>query len=708
MKHSSYLLCIAVLFICLACQQKPSFENKKISLNGDWSIAETNNPDSIPVTFGSTIQVPSFIDMATPKFPKLDYPNDSARYFWYHKTFSVDAKDADVVELELRKVKYEAHIFVNGKKAGQQNIAFSSGKFNIKNLLNSDDTPNDLLIRIGTRENFTDTLISGADFEKKTFLPGIYDNVNLLVKKTPYIDHLQILPDINSNTVSAFVDINRLGNETPFNVAYQVLEHNTQKLIASGEKEFTTNAIQIDIPLENYELWSPENPFLYDLKLSTSTDTKTTRFGMRSFTVDNKNKRFVLNNKPYFLLGTNVPIYRFFEDENRGDKPWDEQWVRKLFTQFKAMNWNSFRFHVGTAPDLWYNIADEMGLLIQDEYSIWYGKDGVNTLDKKITSKQLAVEYEHWMRDRWNHPSIVIWDAQNETVSRITGPAYEMVRDLDKSNRVWDNGYSRPTRPTDIMEAHPYLLYPYHLKDAKNPKEGIYKKLMGEVRLPSNDPNEQDPPKDGKPYENTIILNEYCWLWLNRDGSPTTLTDNVYSLLFKEADTPEKRFTVYAQTLAALTEYWRAHKKVAGIHHFAGLTYSRPNEPRGETSDCFKDLESLEFQDAFVKYAKPAFSKVGLMADTWEKEYKAGQQLELPIYVSNDSDNLWKGNITIAIYNNQESISESSITSEVEPYKVKVEKTTIELPKTAGTYELQVSLNYNGKKVTSYRNLNIK
>ena len=706
MKKATYFTFIVTFLLFLGCKEQ-ALKEQIISLNGEWQIAETNQKDIFPEKFTSKIPVPSLIDLATPKFPKLEYPNDTLRYFWYQKTFSVNHENADVVELELRKVKYEAHIYINGKKAGQQNIAFSSGKFDIKRYLNKGDEKNELLIRIGTRENFTDSLISGADFEKKTFFPGIYDDVNLILKKAPYIEQLQIVPNINTNNVAAFVDIKRLGSENPYKVDYEILEHKTQKVIASGTKEFSINSIQIDIPLDNYQLWSPENPFLYDLKLSTKTDTKTTRFGMRSFTVDNEKKQFVLNNKPYFLLGTNVPIYRFFEDENRGSKPWDEKWVRKLFTQFKAMNWNSFRFHVGPAPDLWYDLADEMGLLIQDEYSIWYGKGGVKTLDEKITSKQLSVEYEHWMKDRWNHPSIVIWDAQNETVSKNTGPAYEMVRHLDKSNRPWDNGYSRPTRPTDIIESHPYLLYQYHLKDAKIPEEGILKKLMGEVRMPYNDPNEQDPDEDGKRYENTTILNEYCWLWLNRNGSPTTLSDNVFSLLFSEAKTPEQKFTVYSQTLAALTEYWRAHKKVAGIHHFAGLTYSRPTEPRGETSDCFKDLESLEFQDAFVKYVKPAFSKVGLMVDTWEKSYQKNQKLEFPIYVTNDADTPWKGDINITIYENDTKISESKITAEVENYKVKIEKTSIQLPSKKGTYQLAVSLNYNDEVVTSYRTLNV-
>lgn len=712
MINKIYFLSLLSFFFLCSCSTSKKITQRQQSLNGQWQITETTSGEVIPKTFPSTILVPSFIDLAEPSFPKLNYPKDSTRFFWYRKEFTIDHKNAELVELELRKVKYGAHVYINGKKVGVQNICFSSVRMNIKDFLNKSDEKNELLIRLSTRENLPKTVISGADFEKKTFFPGIFDDVSLLLKNSPYIENVQIVPDISKNLVRAYVEVKQKNPET-FTINYQIVEHKTQKIVKSGISKISKdllnkNTIELNIPIENFELWSPENPFLYELKLNTDSDTETTRFGMRSFTVDNKNKQFLLNSKPYFLLGTNVATYRFFEDENRGYLPWDKTWVRKLFTQFKSMNWNSFRFHVGPAPDFWYDLADEMGLLIQDEYAVWYGKGGVSSLDKNITVDQLALEYEHWMRDRWNHPSIVIFDAQNETVSKITGPAYEKVRGLDHSNRPWDNGYSKPMRETDIIEAHPYLFYPYHLKNAKVPEEGIMKALLGKIRMPSNDPNEQDPSVDGKRYENAVLLNEYGWLWLNRDGSPTTLSENVYKLLFKEAKTAQDHFVVYSKTIAALTEYWRAHRKVAGILHFAGLTYSRPNEPRGETSDCFKDLQSLEFNENFLKYVKPAFSKVAIMVDVWEKEYKIGQKLELPIYVINDDLNVWKSNLRIALFSDEKQLMEWNIPSEVQNNTVKVENTTIELPKIAGKYQLRVSLVYKGEEVISYRDLNIQ
>ena len=92
-----------------------------------------------------------------------------------------------------------------------------------------------------------------------------------------------------------------------------------------------------------------------------------------------------------------------------------------------------------------------------------------------------------------------------------------------------------------------------------------------------------------------IIINEYAWLWLNRDGTPTCLTDKVYEkLLGPELDDRAAR-ELYARYLAAKTEFWRAHRECAGVLHFCGLGYSRPATsparkaaPRATTSSTWR------------------------------------------------------------------------------------------------------------------------
>jgi hypothetical protein len=174
---------------------------------------------------------------------------------------------------------------------------------------------------------------------------------------------------------------------------------------------------------------------------------------MRTFGFDPKTKLPTLNGKTCWLRGTNLCIFRFFEDPGRGDRPWSEEWARRLHKAFRWMHFNAARYCIGFPPEKWYDVADETGLMIQDEFPVWYW----DKFPPKLTSEELAREYGEWMRERWNHPSVIIWDAQNETFGETTGKAIRAVRGLDLSDRPWDNGDSPPQRPTDTYEAHPYL-----------------------------------------------------------------------------------------------------------------------------------------------------------------------------------------------------------------------------------------------------------
>jgi len=116
---------------------------------------------------------------------------------------------------------------------------------------------------------------------------------------------------------------------------------------------------RVTIPIRNCHLWSPESPFLYELEVRGQADATKTRFGMRTFSLDPATGRAMLNGKPYFMRGSNVTIYRFFEDPERGDKPWRPEWVRRLHKAFRNMHMNSLRYCIGFPPDFWYRITDE-------------------------------------------------------------------------------------------------------------------------------------------------------------------------------------------------------------------------------------------------------------------------------------------------------------------------------------------------------------
>lgn len=707
MKYLSNII-LGLIMALFSCEQATNQGRVEIDLNGSWDIAEGLNPDQPPTSYTRSIPVPGIVSMAEPAFDSTGTRNSQRDYYWYHRKFTVSEEDlSDIALLKINKAKYGTQVFVNGKDAGYNPWCFTPSYFNIRELLNPPGEENDLVIRIGATEfNIPDSIPNDrTDLEKNYHFAGIYDDVKLILSGYPFVENVQIAPDIDKGQIRVVAEIKSDIISEDFQLNYEVKVSKSGLSVATGQSPpyrlSTDKVTKVDftVDMKDFELWTPENPFLYTLTVATDNDTKSHRFGMRSFTFDPKEKMALLNGEPYAMLGTNVTIFRFFEDENRGTLPWDKQWVTDLHQSFKKMNWNSIRYSIGFPPEIWYDIADETGFLIQDEYLYWY--------QYGVFAPSLEAEYELWMRERWNHPSVVIWDAQNETISKESTKAIETVRSLDLSNRPWDNGFSPPGRPSDPIEAHPYLFYNY-MEGGQPSAEGYMIDFFDTLRYPHNDPNDHSPKEDGSRYENAIIINEYDWLWLNRDGTPTTLTDQVYATVWGEDLTPEERFKIRAENVGVLTEYWRCHRQCAAIMHFCGLGYSRSEEPRGQTSDIFLDIEQLTIDPYLLKYVKPKFAPVCIMIDQWKKSYPVGETLEVPVHAINDYQADWSGEIALQLLH-----PDGSATTQVQPLSIdrngkEVVNFDVALPSQPGTYQLISEVILPTDTVRSYRSFTLE
>lgn len=711
MKINSFIF---TLFICLilglvGCDNKPA--RKTLNLNGTWDFEATNNPE-MPVNFSRKIPVPGLVDLAEPSIDKPGTRKDSAMFFWYRTKFTLE-KNSEVCLLKIFKAQYGKKIFVNNHFVAEHFPSYTPITIDIKEFLNESGKENEIVIRLGNYYNFPDSFVNGHDFEKAQYISGIYDNVEIIQSAFPFVQNVQIAPDIHKGTIKVLTELNTKGRSGNYTVKYIISEHKSGNKVAEGEAEILSSGAvdtsRIEISIPEMKLWGPEDPFLYNLTVKTDADEFKTRFGMREFRFDKKLGRALLNDKVFYMKGTNVPLFRFFEDSLRGKLPWDKEWVTKLYNQFSSMHWNVVRFHVGPAPEFWYDLADEMGFIIHDEFPIWFSFAGIETMRPNMKAHHIAAEYKDWMRERWNHPCVVIWDAQNETVTKETGKAINMVRHLDISNRPWDNGWSRPQAEADAIESHPYLFWEYSKKDVKIPAEGILKNMFSVIRQPSNDPGDHDKGPNGEKYDNVRFINEYGWLWVNRDGSPTTLSAQVYKYLFDgDTLTNEERLYWYARIEAMLTEYWRSVRTGTGVLHFAGLTYSRTQEPRGQTCDNFKDVTTLEFDPNFVKYVKPAFAPVGLMIESWEKEYKAGQEMQIPVHIINDLYTDWEGDISFAITKDNQVIDSQIVKVKLASLGKASENFKIRIPALAGKYQMEASLMLNNEKVFSIRDVLVK
>ncbi|MFM2004596.1 MAG: hypothetical protein RLZZ09_251 [Pseudomonadota bacterium] len=672
---------LSTLLIALFPLAHAENARKILSLDGTWQLAE-GSLDAAPRTFDHQVAVPGLVSMARSPFEEVGVKSARREAFWYRRTFHFDGTVPAVALLKIHKAMFGAQVTLNGKSLGEHQPCFTPGYFDARAALHEGD--NELLIRVGA---FTDSLPkvvpTGWDNEKKKYIPGIYDSVELILSGSPFIARVQAVPDLEKQAVTIHAWLQRAGAPAAAKVHFVVREAVSGRIAGRGECEMKPGADgseptgEVTIYLCGCRLWSPEDPFLYEIEARSTGDSIKARFGMRSFKFDRATGRAMLNGKPYFLRGSNISLYRFFEDSECGDKPWREEWVRRLHKKVRGMHWNSLRYCIGFPPEFWYRIADEEGILIQDEFPIWKMDPKPDDFDPK----ELAREYTEWMQERWNHPSVVIWDACNETpIQARTGEAIQMVRSLDLSNRPWDNGWAPPQAPGDVFESHPY-----HFCDAKFKLADIAKDSGvpdGNVGIDNNE-------------KNPIIINEYGWLWLNRDGTPTTLTRDLYKNLLGPDSTAAERQHLYARYTAAETEFWRSHRACAGILDFCVLGYSRAD---GQTSDHWTDVEKLVWEPNFYQYVRDAFAPVGLMIDAWAEEYAAGKAQEFPVVVINDLDKDWQGTIRCRLLRKGVAVSERSQACTVGSLGRTKLAFTFDLPSQPGDYQMEAALMQAGNE----------
>jgi beta-galactosidase len=279
----------------------------------------------------------------------------------------------------------------------------------------------------------------------------------------------------------------------------------------------------------------------------------------------------------------------------------------------------------------------------------------------------------------------VVWDANNETENAtFLESIIPAVRPLDLSKRPWENSYNPPADPNDPVEDHPYLM------------SGGY---FGKLTFKMSDLETRDGAPDPKALpapDNPPLVNEYGWIWLNRDGSPTRLTESVYTQLMGENTTARERLDMWAYLLAGKTEFWRAHRKYAGIIHFVYLTCSYPGV---YTSDHFRDVTRLELDPAFADYVAEAFQPLGVYINFFQPTLKANEEHTFRVMLVNDYSQAVSGNLTLSV----EDASGKTLISTSQRYEMAAAGDTsvdlkLTVPAAAGKCTLKAVAGLDGEK----------
>jgi len=707
-----------------------------IPLNGEWEFDQTKTAFP-PAKYTRKIPVPGLIHLAVP--PVADYDKFFQRpvkntetveqhnflesmdytpmYNWYRRTIKIDKNLSDKqLFLTIKKSQYVTVVYVNGMLMGRSIECYTPIDLNITNAVKFGEE-NEILIQVGDRAWLPSEAAGSTDKEKIHYLPGIWDDVFISATGKLRADRVLFLPSLAQKSVTAKILVRSAyppqmtygaPMEDSCRMEFTIKEKKSGKTVATQTltgraKRDNRTYFELNIPVKDPVAWSPENPFLYEGEVKIYdhdrlADTYPVSFGMRDFSAEGR--AFMLNGNQYYLRGTNITLQRFFEDPDCGNLVWDREWVKKMLIDIpKSIDWNAMRICVGIVPDFWYDLCDEYGIVLQNEWFYWqnHGWD-----------EQVRREYTDWVWSDGNHPSIVIWDAINENWDSFIGNT--LIPELKKLDptRVWDAGYMTADemgKNDEMDEPHLYRAltlmpanevneyfekHPYNLGDLDY--WGDYSKVL-EAKVPQ-------------------LVNEYGWIWLWRDGRPSKLTVNNYNYFLGENATPDQRREMQAYWLQLETEWIRAERSIAGVLAFCYLTNNY-----GFTGDWFmnniKDLEISPTLKWFQHCFAPQAVFINLVDQRYMKHiapHMPGSSLLFNLVGVNDYNSPATGKVVLKLINSKgKVVVQQDMTIHIDPFGKKTLSCKIKLPKEKGGYLLAAEYFPQGKNqpVVSRRYLKI-
>jgi len=526
------------------------------------------------------------------------------------------------------------------------------------------------------------------------------------------VNRLLVLPSVAGKKVTVKAQLRNLspaqifyGDAMSDSVTLDILivEKLTGKVVASKSGRFSSKRDNLseailEIPIKEFTNWSPDKPFLYMAKATLKTDNGVSdeinkQFGMRDFT--RKGKFFYLNGEKIILRGTNVTLQRFFEDPDCSNLVWNKEWVKKLLVDYpKKLNWNMMRICVGIAPDFWYDIADEYGLMFQNEWLYWqnHGWDD-----------QIRKEYTDWVWTDGNHPSIAIWDAINENTDNFIGNS--LIPELKKLDptRVWDAGYMSGEQMSqdEMDEPHPYQGVVNWIQPGAN--RDVYP--LGDLDYNPKINQEMNNASSAQ------LVNEYGWIWLWRNGSPSKLTVETYEHYLGKNSTPEQNWELQAYWMQLETEWLRSNPNIAGVLAFCYLANNY-----GYTGDWFagniKDLKPTATLDWFQHAFAPAGTFINLADERYVKmkePHVPGSTLLFNLAGINNNPATSSGTIKVKLLDYKgKAISEQTSSVKLQSYLRTDLPVSFVLPTQAGGYVLVAEFTpENGLPVLSRRFLKV-
>lgn len=336
---------------------------------------------------------------------------------WFKRSFEINKNEGKRYFLYFGAVNYEAHVYLNGKKLGFHIGGFTPFNFEVTHLLKNGE--NFVVVKVDNSRRLDGVPTVNTDWWN---YGGITRDVYLIeTNPTFIIDYKIQLSKDDNKLVEGFVQLD--GKVKIQNGIISISGTNVRQKIKTDENGYA----EFKFPVKNLNLWCPENPVLYNIKIETETDTITDQIGFRNITV--KGSDILLNGKPMFLRG--ICIHE--ENPLKKGRAYSQAEALMLLNWAKELNCNYVRLAHYPHNEYMIRTAEKMGLLVWEEIPVYWTIqwENENTLNNAIN--QLT---EMIVRDR-NRANVIIWSIGNETP--VTEERIKFMRTLAEKARQLDS-----------------------------------------------------------------------------------------------------------------------------------------------------------------------------------------------------------------------------------------------------------------------------
>lgn len=439
---------------------RPTWKN----LNGLWQYAITPKGEKTPTAYEGDILVPFCIESSLSGVQKT-VGQDSA--LWYEKTFAVPNEwKNDRVLLHFGAVDWMTDVWVNGVKVGSHTGGYTPFTFDITQALAGKN--NKLVVRVWdpTDKSYVPRgkQVSNPEGIFYMAVTGIWQTVWLEPVPDAYIKSISTMPDLDKATVKVDIDFS---NPTVDDLYWVDVIYEGEK-VAEG-KSINGQPVEVNMP-EGFLTWTPDHPFLYDLKIKVfrrgkQIDAVDSYFAMRSFGTqrdDNGIVRLTLNGKPIFHYG---PLDQGWWPDGLYTAPTDEALAYDV-QKTKDFGFNMIRKHVKVEPARWYYHCDRLGIIVWQDMPSGDRGPGWNTKEYFQGPESLrSLESEENYKKEWteiitalkSQPCIGVWVPFNESWGQFKTPEIvEMTKKLDPTRLVNPASGGNFYQCGDVLDLHHY------------------------------------------------------------------------------------------------------------------------------------------------------------------------------------------------------------------------------------------------------------